>query len=196
MTSRKGRPQILLIKYIIANFLYLLLLLYAIIFLIERELKMFNKSYSFLDKCYKDNFFENKDTLFETKETIFFNYLKEKENPNIVFKYIYKNNDTVGYYVLNKQIEERLKPYIDYLITDAYVVPEERGRGFAFNNFKNILKTKNVSLGFIIEDECLKGKKLVSKLAKELNIKMRKSSDQYPDNSSTKLYILDAKQRN
>ncbi len=156
---------------------------------------MLNKSYSFLEKCYVDNFFENKDTLFENKDTIFAKYLKDKDDPNISFKYIYKNNDVVGYYVVNKAIEEQIKPYVDYFITDMYVIPEERNRGFATNAFKNILKTKNVSLGFIIDDECLKAKRMVSNLSKDLNIKLRKSNNQYPDKTSTKLYILDTKQK-
>ena len=154
---------------------------------------MLNKSYTFLEKSYLNNYFENKDTLFETKDSIFAKYLKERENPDTVFKYIYQNNDVVGYFVLNKNIENTLKPYVDYLITDVYVIPEERERGFAFNSFKNILMGKKFSLGFIIDDECLKGKRLVAKLSRELNIKLRKSNNQYPEKSSTKLYILDAR---
>lgn len=154
---------------------------------------MVNKSYSFLEKCYLDNFQENKDTLFETKETIFNSFLKDKNNPNLSFKYIYKNNDAVGYYVINKNVEEKLKPFVDYLIIDFYVIPAERRRGFASNCFKNILSTGNISLGFVLEDESIKGKKLVDKLSKELYIKVQKSSGQYPDKASTKLYVINGK---
>lgn len=157
---------------------------------------MVNKTYSFLEKCYIDNFQENKDTLFETKETIFNSFLKDKNDPNLSFKYIYKNNDVVGYNVVNKSVEEKLKPFVDYLIIDFYVVPAERRRDFALNCFKNILSTGNISLGFVIEDESIKGKKLVEKLSKELKIKVKKSSGQYPDKASTKLYVLNGKTRN
>lgn len=157
---------------------------------------MLNKSCSFLEKCYLDNFQENKDTLFETKETIFNRFLKDRNDQNLSFKYIYKNNDAVGYYVVNKNVEEKLKSYVDYLIIDFYVVPAERRRDFALNCFKNILSTGNISLGFVIEDESIKGKKLVEKLSKELKIKVMKSSGQYPDKASTKLYVLNGKTRN
>ena len=82
------------------------------------------------------------------------------------------------------------------MIIDFYVVPAERRRDFALNCFKNILSTGNISLGFVIEDESIKGKKLVEKLSKELKIKVKKSSGQYPDKASTKLYVLNGKTRN
>ena len=95
--------------------------------------------------------------------------------------------------MVNKNVEEKLKSYVDYLIMDFYVIPAERKRGFALNCFKNILSTGNISLGFVIEDESIKGKKLVDKLSKELHIKVQKSSGQYPDKTSTKLYVLNGK---
>ena len=48
-------------------------------------------------------------------------------------------------------------------------------------------------MGFVLEDESIKGKKLVDKLSKELHIKVQKSSGQYPDKASTKLYVINGK---
>lgn len=149
-------------------------------------------SFKFLEKCWYENYKEKGEYLDPNcdKTIAMEKFKEERENPNNYYFYIYRNNDAIGYFRVSMDIEEKAKNYVDYLITDFYITPKERGYNFARKAIKSIIKKGKYSYGFVIPDENRKMRRIVKNAAEDLDKKLIQSSGQYPEYSSSKLYII------
>lgn len=150
-----------------------------------------DSSFSFLQKCFMDNYKENKEYLIFDEARAYKEFLELRNNPNIVFSMIYKNQRAVGYYAVSSEIEEKAKPFVDYIITDIYIIPKERNQGIASSFLEYIINNSKFKMGLTVPDECLKMRRMVEKLAKKTGKKLRKSHNQYPEYSISKLYVFE-----